>query len=204
MTGEPELRDLIELDSLTLNKAPDGGLDLLREFDADILLYEEADGDPKTIGNVKGLVGWRINTEDLWDATDAISADVEPLGGAANEIREWLAETEDVTIDSALFIELVQINKDWRGHRLSGVIIEKLVSLMRLAPQETIVVLTPEPQMADGGPMEFGPARDAAIAKLRAAYEESGFQRWAESGVWWLLASDLELVNSSLRSPEAG
>jgi hypothetical protein len=48
------------------------------------------------------------------------------------------------------------------------------MSLLRLDHESTAIVLQPEPQTPEGGPVHDGPERDTAMARLQAAYRQSG------------------------------
>lgn len=171
--------DLIDT-TVQIFRGIDGGADVLREFVADVG-YTTEDG-PESIGQVQGWIGWSIHSEDLADAGDAISVDAERLGATAHDIIDTHYEK---FIDAALLIDRMHLDEEWRGNRLSQAIIDDLLSLLRLDPEATVVVLQPEPQDSDGGPLDDGPERDQAMSKLQAAYRGSGFVPWAGSDVWW-------------------
>ncbi len=59
------------------------------------------------------------------------------------------------------------------------------MSTLQLDRSETIVVVQPEPQLENGGPMAMGPARDQALHRLRRHYETQGFKQWEDTVVWW-------------------
>jgi hypothetical protein len=178
------MNDDVDLDfiesSVTIYRAADGGVDLLREFSAEVALSTEEG--PKEIGSVCGWIGWNVRGEDVHDAADAISTDAETLGAAAAAIMD---NRPDAFVDTVLLIDRMHLDPDWRGRRLSGAIIDDLLSLLRLDPETTAVVLQPEPQRPEGGPMADGPERAAALARLQAAYRLSGLEPWDGSVVWW-------------------
>jgi hypothetical protein len=177
------MRELVDPDyietSLSIRRPIDGGVDVLRQFDA-IVEFRTESG-PEAIGSVTGWIGWQIGDEDLHDAVDAISADAEPLGAAAAAIIE--ANPEQF-IDNVLLIDRMHLDPQWRGNRLSGAIIADLLALLRLNPDSTVVVLQPEPQQPAGGPYDDGPERDAALSRLTAACRDSGLERWRNTVVW--------------------
>lgn len=166
--------------TVTVYRPIDGGVDLLRQFIADVGYRGE--DDEEGIGSVTGWIGWQILDQDVHDAADEISSDAEILGQAAAQIIDDYPENY---IDTVLLIDRMHLDAKWRGHRLSGAIINDLMALLRLDNESTAVVLQPEPQRPKGGPMPYGPERDRAMARLEAAYEESGLQRWADTIVWW-------------------
>lgn len=166
--------------SLDIRRATDGGVDVLRQFDGDIK-YATYSG-PESIGTVTGWIGWNMLDEDVHDVADAISSDAEPLGAAAASIIE---AHPDEYLATVLLIDRLHLDERWRGHRLSGRIIDDILALLRLDPESTVVVLKPEPQKPTGGPYGDGSDRDAAMGRLCAAYRESGLEDWGEYGVWW-------------------
>lgn len=179
------MSDAIDPDLLTTTAAVcrpiDGGADVLRQFTADVTYVGEYDDE--AIGGVMGWIGWQILDDDVHDAADAISGDAETLGQAAEQIIEAYPENY---IDTVLLIDRMHIDPKWRGHRLSGAIIIDLMALFRLDRERTAVVLQPEPQRPEGGPFPYGSERNQAMARLEAAYEESGLERWKDTVVWWL------------------
>ena len=172
--------DLIET-SVEIRRPDDGGVDVLRQFSASIGYNVESGLDE--IGLVSGWLGWRIDDEDLLDAADAISSDAEQLGAAAAAIID---AHPDAFIDNVLLIDRMHLAPRWRGNRLSGAIIADLMALLRLDADCTVVVLQPEPQESTGGPIDDGPERDKALARLTSAYRASGLEPWRQSVVWWL------------------
>lgn len=169
---------LIETD-VHVRRPIDGGADVLRQFSAGVE-YHSDDG-PEQIGQVHGWIGWSIFDEDVADAGDAISTDAYQLGRATAEIMD---EFPDVVID-ALLIDRMYLEPAWRGRRLSGLIIDDLLALLRLDPASTAVVLQPEPQRPLGGPYEYGNERDKAMARLQAGYRHGGLEPWRDSLVCW-------------------
>lgn len=167
--------------SVDIRRPIDGGVDVLRQFDA-VVEYSTDIGYDQ-IGTVRGWIGWQITDEDLYDAADAISADAEPLGAAAVAIIE---AHPDAFIDNVLLIDRMHLDPKWRGNRLSGAIIDDLLALLRFDPDSTVVVLQPEPQRPTGGLYDDGPERDQALARLTAAYRASGLEPWHQTAIWWL------------------
>ena len=72
--------------SVDIRRPFDGGVDVLRQFDAVVEYRTETGYDQ--MGAIRGWIGWQIEGEDLYDAADAISADAEPLAAAAVAIIE--------------------------------------------------------------------------------------------------------------------
>lgn len=171
--------DMIDTD-VHIVRPIDGGVDVLRQFSAGVDYHGE--NGTEDIGHVHGWIGWSIFGEDLADAGDAISYDAEGLAVAAVEIIE---EHPENVIDSVLLIDRMWLEPKVRGRRLSGAIITDLLSLLRLDPESTVVVLQPEPQNPEGGPYDYGDMRDEAMIRLHAAYRDSGLEPWRGSLVWW-------------------
>lgn len=148
-------------------------------------LDENCEEEP--IGRVQALVGWSVFEEDLADAGDAISADGEVLGAVAADIIETHSGR---IIEDVVLIEHLELDPGWRGHRLSGRIIQGLLDLLRFDPAITPVVLIPEPLTLQGR-LDPGPERDAALVKLWSGYQAAGFRPWLRggdggyAGAWW-------------------
>ncbi|WP_163541989.1 hypothetical protein [Occultella kanbiaonis] len=172
--------ELIET-HVTITRSFVGEESFLRQFSATVSY--QSDSGPQEIGSVWGWIGWQSDEEDIFDAADAISHDAMTLGAAAVEIVQ---SNPDVFIDNILLIDRMEIGAQYRGNRLSGAIIADLLSLLRLDPDRTAVVLEPEPQASTGGPLEDGPVRDAALERLTSAYRASGLEPWRQSTIWWL------------------
>lgn len=169
--------------SVHVRRAMDSGVDVLRQFSAEVNYYVSDTGDDISLGTVRGWIGWRIADEDIHDAADAISSDAEALGGIAAAI---MRERPDLWIDSVLMVDRIYLEPAYRGNRLTGAIMTDLLDLLRLDVESTLVLLYPEPQRPEGGPMENGPDRDRALARMQTAYRASGFEPWGDSRVWWL------------------
>lgn len=158
-----------------------GGDEVLRQFQATVM-YDHESG-PEEIGSVSGWIGWKIQDEDLFDATDAINSDASGLGYAASSIIDAYPLA---FVENALLIDRMYLEPKWQGHRLSNSIINDLLELLRFDPDSTVVVLQPEPQRSEGGPYRESRERKRAMSKLQSAYRESGLVPWKETDVWWL------------------
>ncbi|WP_193107017.1 hypothetical protein [Brachybacterium sp. FME24] len=132
-------------------------------------------------GRVSGWLTWDAYATDLIDAGDAISHDAVVLATTARELVDSPAAP---FIDAVLLIDRMTLAVDHRGHQLTGTLVNKLVELLQLEPEETLVVLQPEPQ-TDNGPYPDGPAKDRAMARLQNSYRVAGFEPWGSSDVWW-------------------
>ncbi len=181
------MKPTLELDSIGISvrifrdDADEYGV--LRAFVATVYDDAESDGESRQIGTISGWVTWYAFSERLLDAGDSISTDATTLSWAVKEIVE--AHGDDL-ISSAILVDRMTLVEEWRGHKLSGALIANLIDLLQLEPLETVVVLEPEPQLpGGGGPYEYGPERDSAMAKLRSAYRKSGFDPWGDGPAWW-------------------
>lgn len=169
--------------SLSLSRAHGDEFNNLRWFVASVSFDDLELPEPVNIGSITGWLTRDVYEIDLFEAADAISSDAEPLGGAAEQIID--AHPHEL-IDSVIMIDRMRLVDEWRGHRLSGILTANLMNLLQVEPTETVVVLQPEPQKPGVGPMDYGDERDSAMARLHAAYWESGFRQWREGPVWWL------------------
>lgn len=170
--------------AVTIHREHQDDYDMLRCFSASVDYAGEEVVDPVEIGSVRGWICWDVYSGRLSEAGDAVSRDALDLAAAVEGIRD---SERCAWIDAALMIDRMGLESQWRGRRLSGVIIEKLRDLLGLDPAHTIVVLHPEPQQLEqSGPYEEGPERDAAMEKLQSAYRVAGLEPWGEAGVWWL------------------
>jgi hypothetical protein len=80
---------------------------------------------------------------------------------------------------------MLRLDPKWRGNRLTKVIIDDLLDVLRLDSCQTLVVMQPEPQLEEGGQMDPGADRDRAMRRLHAAYREAGFEPWVKGKVWF-------------------
>ena len=164
---------------VTLHRAIDGGVDILRAFSCDIEL-DTVDEDASAY--LSGWIGWNVAAEDIADAADAISTDPSGLGVVAAEIRD---SYPDHWIDSVLLIDRIFLHESMRGKRLTRLLVEEVVAFFRLDPHSTAITLQPEPQAKSGGPLPDGAERDLALARLQYAYMSSGLAPWNGSPIWW-------------------
>lgn len=177
------LIEQIEVDEIVIERAPDGGVDVFRIFNADVLRVDTESSE--VIGDISGWIGWNMADEDVFDCADAVSEDAATLGWIASEILTWQAKRSGVAIRDLVFIDTIRLEPGFRGKRLSGAIIDQLLGLLRLRNPTTLVELIPEPQDEDGDELPAGPEGDIARQKVRDRFESAGFQRWPNSGVWW-------------------
>lgn len=156
----------------------------MREFDAEVtaLVGPEAER-PEPIGEIDGWLSWAVQKYRLWEASDALSADAATLGRVVDEIKAELARPGEIA--SAVLLNVLRLRPEFRGQGLLGVIVDQCLDTLQLDPTRTLVVVRPEPQVDEGGPMEHGPARDDALERLRRHYETHGFERWDDTAVWW-------------------
>ncbi len=186
--------DQIEVDEILIERAVDGGVDVFRVFNADVIRV--AAYTPEVIGNVSGWIGWDMAGEDVFDCADAVSQDAATLGWIATEVMAWQAGIGTRDDGIFVFIDTIWLEPEFRGNCISGTIIDKLLGLLRLRNYHTLVVLIPAPQDEDGGELPVGPDGDTAYRKVQDLSEAIGFTRWPDSGVWWRLALDTpDLLN---------
>ena len=95
--------ETVMIGGLYVDRAEDGGHDLLRSFRVHVQLWGEYADAPLTIGTVTGWIGWEVWNENVWEAADAISSDAEPLGAAVEELRTQLAE-DGILINSVVLL----------------------------------------------------------------------------------------------------
>ncbi|WP_148061600.1 hypothetical protein [Cellulomonas sp. PhB143] len=166
-----------------IDRVLDDESSFLRDFSAVVV-----DGDSPTtpaaaLGVVGGWIGWDALDEDVHGAADAVSSDAEALGATAADI---IAAYPERWVDTVVLVDRMWLEPRWRHHRLSGRILADLVYLLRLDRDSTVIVLQPEPQREEGGPYEYGPKRDAAMAALRSGYANSGLEPWRGGDrCWW-------------------
>lgn len=173
MTNRVKLnRDQVEVDEVTIGRPVDGGVGLLRTFDAEVNLFVDETEEEVCIGTVSGWIDWKTWAENLLDGADAISTDASTLAGGA---AKWMKRNGDYA-DTALLVDSVFIEEEYRGNRLMGPVIDKLLDLLQLDPATTLVVTQPEPQIEGGGPYPDGAERDAAMASLLKAVRAAGFR----------------------------
>lgn len=187
-TDEEPLVDQIEVDEISIERAPDGGVDVFRVFNADVLRVDSETSE--VIGDVSGWIGWDMDGEDVFDCADAVSENAATLGWIASEIIAWQGARSGPPIRDLVFIDTIRLEPRFRGNRVGAAIIDQLVGLLRVRNSHTLVELIPEPQDEDGDELPPGPDRDAAYRKLQDLFEAIGFARWPDSGVWWRLALD--------------
>lgn len=165
-------RDHVEVDQVDIGRPVDGGVGLLRTFDAEVNIFVDETEEDVCIGGVSGWIGWKTWAENLLEGADAISTDASTLADGA---AKWMKRHGD-SVDTTLLVDSVFIEEEYRGNRLMGPIIEKLLELLQLDPATTLVVTQPEPQLEGGGPYPDGAERDAAMAALLKAVRAAGFR----------------------------
>ena len=179
-----EDRDEIEL-SVTLSRL-EGSENMLRIFRAAVMHDGGTALRPVEYGSISGWIARNFDHEHLLFDADEIDTDALRLAETAGNVIETHPDDD---IEAVLLIDRMYLHQTWRGHRLAHYLIIALLDVLQLDPEATIVVLQPEPQRADGGPLDEGPERDDARQRLRAAYRQSGLEPWVEredDGVWWL------------------
>jgi hypothetical protein len=179
--------ETVWIETVSIARLGDDREDVLRSFQADVMVHDVEVGELTRIGAVQGLIAFESTEVQLAMAADAISTEALTLAHAADEIRRSLDKYAEVTPTTVLLVDLIRIKEQWRGSRICGHIISQLLEVLRLHPESTLVVLEPEPQFEDGGRMRKGPQRTAALASLRETYVDAGFGKWRRGPVWWRL-----------------
>lgn len=168
--------------SVEIHRANADEYGLFRSFHAAI--HVEAEDYPEPIGYVEGWICWDLFASSLFEAGDSISYDAMVLAKAVDEVVD---AHFGIHLSAALMVDKMWLQPDKRRQRLSRALLDELLDLLQLEPTETVVVLTPEPQVPGrGGPYPGGPVRDAAMTKLCDAYRESGLELWGDGPVWCL------------------
>jgi len=175
------------IESVSIARVEADQEDVLRSFQADVMVHDVEAGQLSRIGAVQGLIAFESTQVELAKAADALSPDALTLAQAADQIRRSLDNYAEATPSTVLLVDLIWIKQQGRGSRICGHIITQLLAVLRLSPEATLVVLEPEPQFEDGGRMRKGPSRTAALASLRETYVDAGFGRWHRGPVWWRL-----------------
>lgn len=183
----------VGIDTVTVGWPEEGGPgDVLRRVSGDIMAWDVPE--PEKVGTISAWVCWPPLWDDLTDAGDRIDDHAYRLGKIADDI---VAANPDEEFESALFLELLFLEARFRGNKLTGSLVADLMTILRLDPDATVVVLFPGPVASPTVRMDDGPARDVALTKLRGAYRESGFRPWRRggdgifSGFWWLPPSHI-------------
>ncbi|MFE5775528.1 hypothetical protein [Brachybacterium sp. NPDC056505] len=155
----------------------------LRRFSAWVEMINSFDDQVHLAGRIHGLVTtahWDVTDHELAFSGDQYDDDAAELGKEADALLDRFDEPTAAVLMTRLTLE-----EKWRGYRLSKELVPQVLEIFGLLPQQTIVVFRPEP-LTPEGPMEWGPERDAALARLCHAYEDQGFRRWRTGPVWWL------------------
>lgn len=176
---------------VTLSRHEDPDVKTLRCFAASVVFDNLAGSGEVTIGSVSGWMSWDVESDDLVDEGDGIDADAMTLAWAADQIIDshWAHRN----IDVAILINRMHLDEAWRGHRLSGIIIDRLLEVLQLDPQASVVVLQPEPLgEGSGSPFSKGPERDEALQRLQSAYRMAGLEPWEGGDVWWASFEKME------------
>jgi GNAT superfamily N-acetyltransferase len=145
------------------------------------------------------LVRGALGEPQLWDAPDALEADLEAVastildpntGELVDDLDSWIEPGGE----QLLMLNSVVVEPDWRGYGLGALL--AAVALQTLAPGARLAAAYPAPI-----DRSRGPARAAAVAKLGKVWAGLGFVSFRD-GVWVLdLAGvDLDKAVSRLRS----
>lgn len=162
-------------------QAPNGEL---RDFEADIEATIETGGENSVIGRIRGCLTWSAWLPDLTDRSRSIH--FPEIVAATIEICDLFTEQES-RIDAALIIEHVWLVPEWRGSRLSRRILEQLIDLLLLTPENTLVIACLEPPPNPTNTLTYAlDHHNDTDNKLNDAYRQAGFQQWDRTSAWWL------------------
>ncbi len=183
--------DFVELSALYPEQ------ELFQEFAADIHHEDGVGGDSLgTMGRVSGLVGWDAalwgEPGALWSTADVISDEVAEHGKQAEQIFDSLLDRDAADVRHLLILNRVRLHPEYRGRRLLGQIVDNILEILPLEPEQTLVTTWPEPQDPDGHFSDNWPGRGDALVHMRAAHEAAGFQRWRDSRIWWRVGNSVQ------------
>lgn len=143
-------------------------------------------GDDPALDEVGIVTGWASRSFDpalLAAAGDVVGPQATVLTLVAEEIID---AHPGMPVAAVLLVDRVALNREWRGHGLSTAIIDKLLTVLQLDPDWTLVLLKPEPLDPDGsGPLQPGHERDTAMVKLRALLYAADYRPWKRGLAWW-------------------
>jgi GNAT superfamily N-acetyltransferase len=110
---------------------------------------------------------------DLLDTMDAVNSELTDAAGhiAINRADLLPQLTEDRP--DLLYVSSVEVDEDLRGQKLGYTILNAIMETIGRSAE--ITVLRPAPIVTDTSPEEGTPAHEAAVAALRAYWEEFGF-----------------------------
>lgn len=135
------------------------------------------------------LVRAKQEHPDLWDALDAMEADLEKVAStvldpSTGSLADELEERIEPMHDQMLILNSVTLAPEWRGFGVGALLAG--VALQTLAPGARLAVTYPAPvDDAEGAD------RRAATVKLGRVWQQLGFEPFRD-GVWVL---DLALVS---------
>jgi len=134
------------------------------------------------------LVRAQLEHPDLWDALDAMEADLEMVAStvldpSTGSLADELEERIEPMHDQMLILNSAVLAPEWRGLGIGALLAG--MALQTLAPGARLAVTYPAP-LNDAE----GPARRAATVKLGRVWQQLGFEPFRD-GVWVL---DLALV----------
>ncbi|WP_334138925.1 hypothetical protein [Corynebacterium variabile] len=157
---------------------------LLRCFHATITDAESGTEPPAQIGTVSGWLSHIPEPSTLHDEATAISVDAERLASTLTPLVDHLTALGEWA-DVVLLVDRMNLEPHARGHHLAGHILHRLAESLFYPDATVLVVLEPEPQRPEGGPLPAGPERDEAMQRLQGTYKEAGLQAWEHTTIWW-------------------
>lgn len=159
--------------------------DLLAAFFASFYARDDSD-DEIDVGEITGWIAWSATDDDVADAADSLSADAAYIGHVAQQIISELRE-DDPFLEDVLLLDRIWIDPRFRGKKLLGPMIDRLIGMLRLEINGCVIVAEPEPQKEGGGPYPDGPLRDRAMGGLVRSLQTAGLKHWKEERAMWKL-----------------
>lgn len=169
--------------SIELRREPMDKYDQMRRLTGTVLYREGDSPEAEPIGLVAGWLSRDFDPELLAAAGDSAG----PGAGVLTFFAEEIMKAEPgLPFPAALLVDRVVLDQPWRGRGISPAILARVLSVLQLDPQRTLILFKPEPLAADGcSPLEPGHGRDTATVKLRAVAHAADYRPWKRGLVWW-------------------
>ena len=159
-------------------------LDGIHRLKVDIRLYNPEYGDTAKIGTIWALLCWDARPLPAWELyyqADALDEQSAVLGHAASQAILWhQRHANPLQQMPVLMIDILRLDPEHRGRKLTDAIMDALVTLLGLDPAATLILIDKLPVTEARQYYEPGPERDAAENKVDAALKVAGFKPWNE------------------------